>query len=54
MSYILQFSDSTRFMPSSLSNLVNNLAEGIHKIKCKYGHNDKKYEPCGIEYKDCD
>ena len=22
-------------MPSSLSNLVNNLAEEIHKIKCK-------------------
>ena len=23
-------------MASSLSNLVNNLAEGIHKMKCKY------------------
>ena len=23
-------------MRSSLSNLVNNLGEGIHKIKCKY------------------
>ena len=23
-------------MRSSLSNLVNNLDEGIHKIKCKY------------------
>ena len=28
-------------MASSLSNLVNNLTEGIHRIKCKYGHNDK-------------
>ena len=23
-------------MASSLSNLVDNLAEGIHKIECKY------------------
>ena len=28
-------------MASSLSNLVNNLSEGIHRIKCKYGHDDK-------------
>ena len=28
-------------MESSLSNLVNNLAEGVHKIKCKYKHDDK-------------
>ena len=34
--YRLQFIYSTRFMASSLSNLVNNFAEGIHKIKCKY------------------
>ena len=31
----IQFTDSTRFMTSSLSNLVNNLREGIHKTKCK-------------------
>ena len=49
MSYRLQFIDSARFMASSLSNLVNNLAEGIHKVKCKYKHNDKKYETCGIK-----
>ena len=30
----LQFIDSARFMASSLSNLVNNLAEGVHKTKC--------------------
>ena len=41
-------------MASSLSNLVNNLTEGIHKIKCKYGHNDKKSETCEIKYKDCE
>ena len=40
-------------MASSLSNLVDNLSEGIHKIKCKYGHNDKKCETCGIIYKIC-
>ena len=28
-------------MTSSLSNLANNLAEGIHKIKLKYRHNNK-------------
>ena len=54
ISYILQFIDSTRFMASSLSNLVNNLSEGIHKIKCKHGHDDKKCEACGIKYKYCD
>ena len=40
-----------RFMASSLPNLVNNLTEGIHKIKCKHGHDDKKCENCGIDYK---
>ena len=30
----------TKFMASSLSNLVNNLSEGIQRIKCKYGHDD--------------
>ena len=41
-------------MASSLSNLVNNLPEGIHKIKCKCGYDHKKCETCGIEYKDCE
>ena len=39
--YRLQFNDRTRFTASSLSNQVNNLAEGIHRIKCKYGYNNK-------------
>ena len=39
-------------MASSLSKLANNLSEGIHKIKCKFGHDDKKCEICGIKY--CD
>ena len=31
----MKFIDSARFMATSLSNLVDNLTEGIHKIKCK-------------------
>ena len=50
----LQFIDSTRFIVSSLSNLVNNVSEGIHKIKFKYEHDDKKSETCRIKYKYCD
>ena len=50
-SYILQFIDSTRSMASSLSNLVNNFSEGIHRIKCKFGHDDKKCKTCGIKCK---
>ena len=38
ISYILQLINSARFIASSLSNLVNNLSEGIHRIKCKLGH----------------
>ena len=35
ISYKIKFIDNARFKASSLSNLVGNLAEGIHKIKCK-------------------
>ena len=41
-------------MASSLSNLVDILAEGIHKNKCKYRINNKKREKCGLKYKDCE
>ena len=34
-SYDIKFIDSTRFMAISLSNLVNNLTEKIHKSECK-------------------
>ena len=33
-----------KFMASSLSNLVDNLTEGIHKIKCKDSGCCLKYE----------
>ena len=50
---ILHVINSARFTASSLSNLVNKLAEGIHRIKCKYWHKNKKFEePCRVEYKD--
>ena len=35
ISYKIKFIDSARFMASSSLNLVDNLAEGIHKVKCK-------------------
>ena len=38
-------------MTSSLSNLV---AEGIHKIKFKYGYDNKKCEKCGVKHKFCE
>ena len=52
-SYKLQFTDTTSFTAKSLSNLVNNLPEGIHGIKCKYRHEYKKCETCEIKYKYC-
>ena len=52
--YILKFFDSTRFMASSFSNLVNNHSEGIHRIKCKFEHDDKKRKTCRTKYKYCD
>ena len=41
-------------MASLLSNPVNNLSERIHKIKCKFGYDNKKCWTCGITYKNCD
>ena len=35
-------------MASSLSKLVNNPSEEIHRIKCKFGQNYKKCEAFGI------
>ena len=50
---MLQFIDSARFMANSLSHLANNLPEGIHRVKCKFRHDDKKCETCGIKQKYC-
>ena len=42
VSYILQFTVSARFMTSSLLNLVNKFfSERVHRIECKFGHDDK-------------
>ena len=52
--YILNFTDSPRFMVSSLSNLVNNLSKGINRIKCKLRHDDEKRKTYTSKYKYCD
>ena len=54
ISYNLHFIGRARFMASSLSNLDNNLSEGLHRVKCKFEHDDEKCETCGIKYKYCD
>ena len=51
---MLHIIESTRFMASSLSNHVNKLSEAIYRIKCKYGHDDKKYQAKEYKYKHCD
>ena len=40
----LQFIDCARFMASSLSDLVDKLAEEFHKIKCR------NFDMCCLEY----
>ena len=55
ISYKAKFIDSARFMATSLSNLVNNLTEEIHKIKfnnCKCESNFIKYKclSCNKDY----
>ena len=35
ISYKIKFIDNMRFMEKSLSNLVDNLTRGVHKLKCK-------------------
>ena len=37
--YELQFTDSARIMTCAFSNLVDKVAERIHKIECKNEHN---------------
>ena len=54
ISYKLQFIDRARFMPSLVSDFVDNLAERFHKIKCKNGHDNKKCETYRNKLKDCE
>ena len=35
ISWRIKFLNSARFMPTSLSNIADNIAEGVYKIKCK-------------------
>ena len=42
ISYKLQFIESTRFMAILLSNFCDSLTEGVHYIKYKYRHDNKK------------
>ena len=44
ISYRLRFINKTRFTASTLSNLADNLAEGIHEIKCT------NCNICNLEY----
>ena len=39
--YKLEITDSARFMTNSLSNLIDNFPEGIHRRKCKYDYDNK-------------
>ena len=39
-------------MARLLTNLGDNLAQGIQKIKGKYSHGNKKCEQCSVKYKD--
>ena len=41
-------------MASSLSNIVNSLAKKLIKLNVNTDVMIKKYETCGIKYKDCE
>ena len=41
-------------MASSLSNLVDNLAKEIYKVKYKYQQDNKKCQTCEIKYRNRD
>ena len=42
ISNILQFIDSARYTASTFSNLVDNLSEALHRVKCKLQSDEKK------------
>ena len=41
-------------MARSLSNLANNLSQGVHRIRYQRRNDDKKTETLRIKYKYCD
>ena len=45
INYKIIFIDSVRFMANSLSSLTDNLAEGLHKGKCKDCNSNLQYRP---------
>ena len=42
------------FSKLTIKSYFDSLAVGIHKIKCKYGHGNKKCQTCRIKYLDCE
>ena len=48
ISYILEFIDSTKFMASLPSNLVNSLSKGVHRTKCKFVHDNVTHAELNI------
>ena len=51
ISHKLKSIDSAKSMARALSNLVSNLGDIIHKIKCKCRPDNKKCKTCGSKYK---
>ena len=51
ISHKLKSIDSAKSMARALSNLVSNLGDIIHKIKCKCRQDNKKCKTCGSKYK---
>ena len=53
ISNTLQFIDSARFLASSISNLVNNLFEGIHNSGASKGWNSTKKKDAFLSKTTC-
>ena len=51
MNYKKKIIDIATAMSKSLSNLVANFADGLHKTNFKDRHVDKKCKQCKIKYK---
>ena len=53
ISYKIKFIDSYKFMSTSLSNLVNNLANGVHNDNCTDFKSYLNYMPTKDEPRSC-